>query len=198
MRYAVFVVLALVPVCLVGWIARQGRNVPPNAFIASAAASSAPSGHGDRAVSGAQGAKGASPEDAALLALLSGSVEGATIKDKVTLYDEQSLFEAIDGAAPLYIERHFRRLAASEMATADGGELSCHVYDMTEAENAASIFFAEKSAASRPVEDWPQAIAAKGSFIFRSGPYYVKLTAFDRKAEAALPKLARALRERMR
>jgi hypothetical protein len=36
------------------------------------------------------------------------------------------------------------------------------------------------------------------SFVFSNGRYYVKLTAFDKKAEAALPELAKALRERMK
>jgi hypothetical protein len=36
------------------------------------------------------------------------------------------------------------------------------------------------------------------SFVFHHGRYYAKLTAFDAKAEAALPVVARSLKERMK
>jgi len=48
------------------------------------------------------------------------------------------------------------------------------------------------------VTDFPDAIAGSMSFVFRSGRYYVKLTAFDAKAEAALPGLAKALKGKMK
>jgi hypothetical protein len=185
-KYAIFVVLVAIPLALIGWVVRQGRQVPPVSPTASAS-SSAGSG---RAVA-------KDPDDKPLLELFEGNPGGAKVKDKVALYDEKGLFDYIDGAAPIYIERKFRKLAAAEMVTGEGSELACDVYDMREAENASSIFLTEKSSASQPVEDWPQAISGRMSFIFRRGRYYVKLTAFDNKSEAALPGIARALRERM-
>jgi hypothetical protein len=114
------------------------------------------------------------------------------------LYDEKGLFDYIDGAAPMYIQRHFRKLGAAEMVSADGGELTCDIYDMTAPENATAIFDAEKSASAKPVAGWPEAVTGKMSFVFRSGRYYAKLTAFDAKADAALPALAAALRTKMK
>jgi hypothetical protein len=188
LKYVVFAVLVLIPMMLVGWVVREGRRVPPTSPLASGAYSV-----GIAASAGAR----ADPEDAPLVALFEGTPGGAKAKGAPSLYDEKRLFDYIDGAAPLYIDRHFRKLAAVEMATSEGADLTCDVYDMREPENAASIFLSEKSASSRPVEDWPQALAGSLSFVFRKGRYYVKLTAFDKKSEAALPGLALALRERM-
>lgn len=180
MRYLVFAVLVLVPSTLIGWIAWQGQHAPATAPAASASA----------------GAR--SPDaDAALVALFKGSPGGAKAKEKVALYDEKGLFDYIDGAAPLYIQRHFRKLAAAEMATPEGSELTCDVYDMAAPDNAQAIFDAEKSPSARAVAGWAKAVSGPMSFVFSNGRYYVKLTAFDKKAEAVLPGLAAALRERM-
>ena len=119
------------------------------------------------------------------------------IKEKIALYDKDGLFDYIDGAAPIFIERHFRKLAASVMATPDGSEFACDVYDMASTENAQSIFDKEKSATAKPLDGWPDAIAGPMSIVFHHGRYYAKLTAFDAKAEAALPAVARALKEKM-
>jgi hypothetical protein len=181
-KYAIFAVLVMIPLAVIAWVVREGRHVPPTSLLPSASASA--------------GAP-ADPEDQSLLSLFKGDPGGTKVKSKVALYDGKGLFDYIDGAAPLYIERKFRKLAAAEMVTAEGSELVCDVYDMRAPENATSIFQKEKSSASKPVADWPQAISGPMSFIFLKGRYYVKLTAFDKNAEAALPALAGALRERM-
>jgi hypothetical protein len=181
-RYVVFAILALVPMSLVGWIVWHGQQTP---VVAAASASAGHKSHGGGA-------------DAALRAFFDGAPGGAKTKDKAALYDEKGLFDYIDGAAPIFIERHFRKLAAAEMATAEGSDLTCDIYDMNAPENAQSIFDKEKSPTAKPVPDWPEAIMGPMSFVFSNGRYYVKLTAFDKKAEAALPELAKALRERMK
>lgn len=182
MRYVVFAILLLVPMLLVGLVALSGHRAPV------VAAASASAGHKSRG-GGA---------DAALRAFFEGAPGGIKAKEKATLYDEKGLFDYIDGAAPIFIERHFRKLGAAELATADGSDLTCDIYDMNAPENAQSIFEKEKSPTAKPVADWPEAIMGPMSFVFSNGRYYVKLTAFDKKAEAALPDLARALRERMK
>jgi hypothetical protein len=135
--------------------------------------------------------------DAALRNLFKGAPGGVKVKDKVELYDEKGLFNYIDGGAPLYIKHHFRRLGAAEMATADGGELTCDIYDMSGAANSTAVFGEEKSSAFKSVAKWSDAASGPMAFIFHQGCYYVKLTAFDKKAEGALPALAAALRDRM-
>ncbi|MBI3178156.1 MAG: hypothetical protein HYZ27_00760 [Deltaproteobacteria bacterium] len=97
----------------------------------------------------------------------------------------------------MYLERKFRLLGAAELAAPGGGELTCDVYDMTDAEHARSIAAAEKSPAAKAVEAWPDSWSGPMSFVFQRDRFYVKLTAFDAKAERFLPQLARALAERI-
>jgi hypothetical protein len=179
-RPIVFTVLVAVPVVLIGWMWWHGRRAPPPDPAVAAAASQP------------------RDEDARLKDLLRLPLAGLSVKGGITLYDAQKLFDYIDGAAPIYIERHFRRLAAGELATTDGGELTCDVYDMSTPADAASIFAAERSPAAKTPPDWPEALTGPKSFVFREGRYYVKLTAFDGQAEAVLPQLARELKGRMR
>ena len=136
--------------------------------------------------------------DAALRNLFKGAPAGMKVKDKVEIYDEKGLFNYIDGGAPLFINKHFRKLGAAEMASDQGGELTCDIYDMNGPGNAQAIFTAEKSPSSKTVVGWPEAISGPMSFVFYQGCYYVKLTAFDKKSERALPSLASALRDRMK
>ena len=179
MRIVVFVVLALLPPTLIGSLLWQGHKPPPAEKPAAAAR---PAGQ---------------EADAALRAIFDAQLAAAKMKDKVALYDEKGLFDYIDGAAPIFIERHFRKLGAAEMSTPEGSDLVCDVYDMATPENAVSIFEKEKSASAKPVEGFPDAISGPMSFVFHHAKYYAKLTAFDAKAEAALPAVARALKEKM-
>jgi hypothetical protein len=179
-RIVVFAILALIPPALIGTLVWHGRQAPP---VERAPAAARPPGH---------------EADAALRALFEPAPAGAKIKEKVALYDEKGLFDYIDGAAPIFIERHFRKLAAAELATPEGSDLVCDVYDMVTAENAQSIFDKEKSSQAKPVGDWPEAITGPMSLVFHHARYYAKLTAFDAKAEAMLPAVAHALKEKMK
>lgn len=180
MRIVVFAVLALIPPTLIGSLVWQGRKAPPTE---KAAGSARPSGQ---------------EADAALRALFDTQFPGAKVKDKVALYDEKGLFDYIDGAAPIFIDRHFRKLGATELSTPEGSDLVCDVYDMATPENALAIFNTEKSASAKVVDGFPDAIAGPRSFVFHHARYYTKLTAFDAKAEAVLPAVARALKEKMK
>jgi len=212
MRYTIFAVLVVLPVALVGWIFWRGSS--DTRHQRAEAAASAPAGQraGDprpdvsaddakrdqKPEAPAPGPAAATDDDAVLRALFAPPLAGATAAEGVELYDEKGLFDYIDGAAPIFLERGFRKLGAAEMASGDGGDLTCDIYDMRTSENAESIFEKERSDAAQPVADWPEAIAGKGSFVFHQGRYYVKLTAFDPAAEAVLPALAAALRDRMK
>ncbi len=178
MRILVFVLLALLPPTLIGSLLWRGRRPPPAEKLAAAR----PAGQ---------------EADAALRAIFDAQIATAKMKEKVALYDEKGLFDYIDGAAPIFIERHFRKLGAGEMSTPEGSDLVCDVYDMATPENALAIFEKEKSASAKPVDGFPNAISGPMSFVFHHARYYTKLTAFDAKAEAALPAVARALKEKM-
>ena len=116
---------------------------------------------------------------------------------EVELYDATGLFEYINGAAPAYIDLGFQGLAAAELETAAGGELSCDIYDMGTTDNAQAIYQKERPENAEAIDLGDQAHAGRLSLVLRKGRYYIKLTAFDPGAEAAMPDLARELAGRM-
>ena len=161
--------------------------VAVQAPVPAAAAASKPAG---------EPKKPALDEDGKLRALFKLPLVGVKIDGQVKLYDQQGLFDYIDGAAPIFIERSFRKLAAADLLAGDGS-LTCDVYDMRSADNAASIYGKEKSPTAAAVAIGDQAHQGSMSLVFRRDRYYVKLTAFDKAAEALLPDLAKALVGRM-
>ncbi len=199
MRHVVFIILLSFPIALVGWVVlrglsgappeRLGLEGPPASSISEARTKSAT----------ATDTRDAAPEAGpALAALFGGPLGGAKLSGALELYDPVKLYDYIDGAAPLYLERKFRLLGAAELTGPSGGELTCDIYDMTDAEHAESIAAKERSPTATPVSGWSEAWTGPMSFVFQRDRFYVKLTAFDAKAEVVLPELARALAERMR
>ena len=184
MRNLIFAALAAVPLALVAAVVWQGVHPPPAEKMPPRAAAVPVARPQD--------------DDQALKALFEGSLGGCKVKERVALYDQKGLFDYIDGAAPVFIERGYRRLAAAEMASPEGSDLVCDIYDMASPENATAMFQKERSANAKEVPGWPAAITGPMSFVFHAGRYYVKLTAFDAKAEAGLPALAQALKGKIR
>ncbi len=181
MRHVLFALLVAVPAALVTWMVSRGVYGQPGSRCSAE----------ERAAADA-----AADPDAALAALLATPIGEFSINGEVELFDRQGLFDYINGAAPLYIDRNFRKLAAAELTIGDS-ELTCDIYDMGEAANAASIFEAEATPHAEPA-DWGDAgRTSRMALVFREGRYYVKLTAFDDNAEKALPELAELLLERM-
>lgn len=118
---------------------------------------------------------------------------GATVSGSAESYDAKGLFEYINGGAPAYIERNFQTLAAAEMTLQNGGELTCDIYDMGSSADATAIYDFEKRGGTKEIEIGEAGRTGDLSLVFRRGRYYVKLTAFDPKAEEALADIARAL-----
>ncbi len=197
MKHIVFAILVAIPSLLAGWVIGSGQTPGPGegeeGCCDCAAAPTAASEDGTETVR-----PEAPDEDALLSGVFAEALAGARINGELALYDDKGLFDYINGAAPLYIERGFRRLAAAELVLQTGGELTGEVYDMREAGNAGSIFDQERSDSAEQVPDWPEALSGPRSFVFRQERYYVKLTAFDAAAEAALPAVAREIRERLK
>jgi len=197
MKHAAFAVLVAIPSLLVGWVIGSGQNPGPGEDRAV----SCECAGGQKAASevGTKRAEsGASEEDTLLRGVFARPLAGARVNGELGLYDDKGLFDYINGAAPLYIDRGFRRLAAAELVLNAGGELTGELYDMREPKNADSIFEQERSKSADPVADWPEALTGPRSFVFRHQRYYVKLTAFDAAAEAALPAVAAEIRERLK
>ena len=161
MRWLLLTVLVAVPVSLVAWVSWARVHDAPPEFVPPEAP------------------KSEDPEPA-LRKLFEGNLGGLVVKGEPNVFDEKSLFDAIDGAAPTFIERRFRRSI------------------MTDVEHADSIFQKEKSNQAKTPADWPEALTGPMSLVFHQGRFYVKLIGFDAEAEAALPLVGRALKEKMK
>lgn len=179
MRWLLLTVLIAIPVSLVAWVGWAKVHDAPPEFVPPDAP------------------KSEDPEPA-LRKLFVGDLGGLVVKGEPSVFDEKSLFDAIDGAAPIFIERRFRRSITVELATTSGHEATCDVYDMTDEEHAQSIFRKEKSSQAKTPADWPEALTGPMSLVFHQGRFYVKLIGFDAEAEAALPLVGRALKEKMK
>lgn len=179
MRFVLLGVLIAIPLSLTGWIAWARVHDAPPEFVPPQAPT----------------VQDAEP---ALRALVGAPLVGLGLRGEPAIYDEKSLFDAIDGAAPIFIERRFRKSLSAELATPTGHEATCDIYDMTDGEHAGAIFEKERSSQARAPKDWPQALVGPRSLVFHEGRFYAKLTAFDAEAEAALEPFARALQEKMR
>jgi hypothetical protein len=178
-RKLIFVILSLLPPVVIGGLIWHGRQPPPVEHAPAVAKSPAQAA------------------EAKLRTLLEPAPTGTKITEKVTFYDEKTLFDYNDGAAPIFLDRHFLRLGTAEYSTPEGSAMPCAIFDMVAPENAQSIFDKEKSSQAKPVDGWPEAISGPLYLGFHHGRYYAKLTAFDAKGDALLPAVARALKERM-
>jgi hypothetical protein len=184
MRHIILALLVALPTALVTWVITRGVYDHPGSRCAECPTPET------AAIAAKQ------DPDAMLRDLFAPPLGEFQINGAMELYDPQGLFDYINGAAPLYIERNFRKLAAAEMSVA-GGELTCDVYDMAARENAAAVFEAESTPTAQPAELGDAGRSGSMALVFRKDRYYVKLTAFDPDAESALPTLANLLLERM-
>ncbi|MEK7705288.1 MAG: DUF6599 family protein [Myxococcota bacterium] len=137
------------------------------------------------------------PASADPAALVATPLAGAERTDPPTTYDAQGLFEYIDGAAPLFLERHFESLVASDWKTASGGEFTCDIYLMATPDDAAAIYDKERPASAKTIKVGDTAHGGSMALVFRKGRAYVKLTAFNPAGEAALPSFGEALIARL-
>jgi hypothetical protein len=177
-RVLLFVLLVVAPGALLGWMRFAAHAHPrPDTVTAPGAAAADP--------------------DAVLTRSLAAGLPGVTLKAPVALFDRETLFDHINGGAPAYLDRNFRRLAAVELTTADGVDLNVDVYDMTTPRDAQAIHQAERQPSAREVPGWPGCLAASMSLTFVAGRYYVKLVSFDARGEAHLPEVGRAVAGRL-
>ena len=188
-RSILFALAVVVPTALVTWIVARGTGTcrVERGGSLSEPAHSAPS------------APNASPGDE-WRGVFASPLGSFGLKGSVSFFDEKGLFDYIDGAAPVFITRGFRRLAAAELAlsAAQGsGEATADVYDMGTQANAASIYAFEKPPTAVAFSVGDEGHAGRMSLVFRKGRFYVKLVAFEATGEAQLPELARLLAGRL-
>lgn len=92
-------------------------------------------------------------------------------------YDEENLYEKIDGKAPLYTESGFIKLYTQRYKNDKNDELifELYIYDMDSAANAFSVYSIQRRADAIPIEDLPFAYRTENSLYLAQGRYYCEL-----------------------
>jgi hypothetical protein len=139
----------------------------------------------------AAGAK-ASP---GMLALLPEGGSGWSRTGEGRRFGAGDLWELINGAAEQYLAYGFQELVTADYAHAEGAvEATLEIYRMADPLHAFGIYSHEASPSSEFLEVGVEACFTRNVLAFWSGPYYVKITAFEEAPQlgTALAELAAA------
>jgi hypothetical protein len=92
-------------------------------------------------------------------------------------YDTETLYQKIDGKAPLYTESGFIRLSTQRYINEKNEDLTfeLYLYDMGKAENAFSVYSIQRRADSSPVNEMPFAYRTENALYLARGRYYCEL-----------------------
>ncbi len=92
-------------------------------------------------------------------------------------YDGETLFEKINGKAPLYLEAGFRSLNTRRFAKIGDERLWMEVfaYDMGDARNSFSVFSQQRREDARDLPALGYAYISSGSLFFAKGRFYVEI-----------------------
>jgi hypothetical protein len=114
-------------------------------------------------------------------------------------YTAANLSDYIDGGADQYIKAGFASLATSEYKFQGHVEAVADIYQMASPAAAKSIFEADPAGKSKPAGVGDDSRLFSQSLIFRSGPYLVRLVAYQESPDTApaLGKLAAAINQKL-
>lgn len=116
--------------------------------------------------------------------------------EAIRVFEPETLFEHINGAAESYLGYDFRELAVGQFRREAGtGELTVEIYDMGRPRNAFGIYSAERYPESRFVPVGVQGYLEDGLLNFLAGQFYVKLMCYDcgSETESVLESAARSV-----
>ncbi len=121
-------------------------------------------------------------------------VVGWKLAPEEMVYTPNNLFDAIDGAADLYLEYNFVNLHVG-LYTKDELEIKVELYRHASALDAFGIFSQERFADYRFIDLGVQGYLEEGALNFLAGAYYVKLSTIQQgpAAQDALLLIARAV-----
>jgi len=92
-------------------------------------------------------------------------------------YDEETLYEKINGKAPLYTESGFVKLSTQRYVSEKNDELTfeLYIYNMGSAANAFSVYSIQRRAESSPADGMPFAYRTENALYLADGRYYCEL-----------------------
>jgi hypothetical protein len=101
------------------------------------------------------------------------------------IYNEDNLYEKIDGKAPMYVESGFERLTAQRFANSSNVELGLelYLYDMGNTRNAFSVYSRQKRADVKDLNDMPFSYKTSNAIYISHGRYYIEIIGFAESQE---------------
>ncbi|MDD5064424.1 MAG: hypothetical protein PHQ35_06655 [Phycisphaerae bacterium] len=113
---------------------------------------------------------------------------------KAESYNADSLYEKIDGKAPLYLEAGFKELTTQRFVSKSDPNLwmELYIYDMGNIRNGFCVYSVQKRAEAEASESMPLAYGTSNSMYLVHGKYYVEIigSAESDKMVRAIMKLA--------
>ncbi len=117
---------------------------------------------------------------------------------KTEVYKPESLYEKINGKAPLYIESGFEELSTQRFAKTDdqGLWMELFVYDMGNVKNAFSVYSIQRRAEGKAFSPMRFAYKTSNALYFVHGKYYIELVGSAESDELfrAISEVARKIR----
>ena len=114
-------------------------------------------------------------------------------------FEAGNLWEYIDGDAERYVQAGVQKTLTTDYRYHEKIESVADVYIMGTPEGARKIFESESSADSQPLAIGDAGRLYRASLVFRKGPYFVRLVAYQDAPEVgkALGELGRAIERRL-
>lgn len=111
-------------------------------------------------------------------------IEGWTIDKKIETFDENNLFDRINGSAPLFIENNFREMTSMEYTRGDD-YITIQAYRHASPEDAFGMYASERSTATNFLPIGGEAHGYDDALYFFAGNIYVKINASESGTETA-------------
>jgi hypothetical protein len=122
---------------------------------------------------------GDSPAEPAALLPGSDDLPGWVRSTEPEVFDADTLYEYINGQAPLFLDYGFQDVATAEYTgTADDRSLVVDIYRMVGSAEAFGIFAAERTPGDLPADVGVDGYVGSNVLNFWKGPYYVKLVSY--------------------
>jgi hypothetical protein len=120
----------------------------------------------------------------------------AAAQGSATLYNQDSLYQYIDGGADIYLLYDFQALLHQDFKSG-ATDLTADIYEMSTPEDAFGIYASERSPSYKFNTIGAEGYRDKGIFNFFAGNYYVKLSGSGANVDALLDQFARLLSGRI-
>ena len=132
-----------------------------------------------------------------ILTFLSTYEEYVEIFGEIETYNSDTLYEKINGKAPIYLEAGFEELFTQRFASINDSELwmEVYLYDMGSIRNAFSVYSVQRRAESEPFANAEFGYKTSNALYFVQGKYYIEIIGSAESEEllTAMEKVAQTL-----